>query len=178
METTYKLKFYKLKSSGLSSFYDTNNWGKFEENLRGMGDMVWMIWHGITLKAKLWIHLDMTKVHHLKGLTSPYIVSYLHFLNLNNSLTLPKLLSLLKLGLIWCLPCFLPARFTWVLVYEIKTNTSHLYSSKNICCKLILKKLLLNKFVVGISKNATPLSQKTQTGARQVIQTIYFPITS
>ena len=114
METTYKLKFYKLKSSGLSSFYDTNNWGKFEENLRGMGDMVWMIWHGITLKAKLWIHLDMTKVHHLKGLTSPYIVSYLHFLNLNNSLTLPKLLSLLKLVLIWCLPCFLPARFTWM----------------------------------------------------------------
>ena len=65
-------------------------------------------------KASLWIHLDIAKVHCLKGLTSPYIVSYLHFLNLNNSLTLPKLLSLLKLGLIWCLPCFLPARFTWM----------------------------------------------------------------
>ena len=50
-----------------------------------------------------------------KGLTSPYIVFYLHFLNLNNILTLSKLSLSLKLGLIWhdlCLPCFLPARFT------------------------------------------------------------------
>ena len=50
-----------------------------------------------------------------KGLTSPYIVYYLHFLNLNNIMTLSKLSLSLKLGLIWhdlCLPCFLPARFT------------------------------------------------------------------
>ena len=39
---------YKLKFSGLSSFYDTNNWGKFEENLRRKGVKVWMIWHGTT----------------------------------------------------------------------------------------------------------------------------------
>ena len=66
-------------------------------------------------KANLWIHLDLAKVHRLKGLTSLYIVSYLHFLNLNNILTLPKLLSSLKLGLIrhdLCLTCFLPVRFT------------------------------------------------------------------
>ena len=43
-------------------------------------------------KANLWIHLDLTKLHHLKGLTSPYIISYLYFLNLNNLniLTLPQ----------------------------------------------------------------------------------------
>ena len=40
-------------------------------------------------KANLWIHLDLAKVHRLKGLTSLYIISYLHFLNLNNILTLP-----------------------------------------------------------------------------------------
>ena len=68
------------------------------------------------IKSKLiWMHLDLAKLHCLKGLNSPYIVSYLHFLNLNNILTLPKLLSSLKLGLIWhdiCLPYFLSARFT------------------------------------------------------------------
>ena len=67
------------------------------------------------LKANLWMHLDLAKLHCLKGLNSPYIVSYLRFLNLNNILTLPKLLSSLKLGLIWhdiCLPYFLSARFT------------------------------------------------------------------
>ena len=68
------------------------------------------------LKANLWIHLDLAKVHRLKKeLASPYIVSYLHFLNLSNILTLPKLSLSLKLGLIWhdlCLSRFLPARFT------------------------------------------------------------------
>ena len=65
------------------------------------------------LKATLWIHLDLAKVHCLKGLTSPYIVFYLDFLNLNNIMTLPKPLSLSRLGLIWrdlCLPLFLPSR--------------------------------------------------------------------
>ena len=51
-------------------------------------------------KANLWIHLDMAKVHCLKGLTSSYIVSYIHFLSINNILILPKLSSSLKLGLI------------------------------------------------------------------------------
>ena len=41
------------------------------------------------LKANLWIHLDLAKVHRLKELTSPYIDSYLHFLNLDNILALP-----------------------------------------------------------------------------------------
>ena len=49
------------------------------------------------LKANLSIYLNLTKVQHLKELTSPYIISYLHFLNLNNILALPKLLPLLKL---------------------------------------------------------------------------------
>ena len=75
------------------------------------------------LKANLWIYLDLAKVHHLKELTSSYIVSYLHFLNLNNILTLLKLSSLLKLGLIWhglCLPRFLPAKFTrmWAILWN------------------------------------------------------------
>ena len=41
-------------------------------------------------KANLWIHLDLAKVHSFKGWTSPYIVSYLRFLNLNNILNLPQ----------------------------------------------------------------------------------------
>ena len=53
------------------------------------------------LKANLWIHLDLAKVHHLKELNSPYIVFYLHFLNLNDILTLFKLSSLLKIVFLW-----------------------------------------------------------------------------
>ena len=41
-------------------------------------------------KANLWIHSDLAKVCRFKGLTSPYVISYLHFLNLNNILTLPQ----------------------------------------------------------------------------------------
>ena len=41
-------------------------------------------------KVNLWIHLDLAKVHCFKALTSPYIISYLHLLNLNNILTLPQ----------------------------------------------------------------------------------------
>ena len=51
-------------------------------------------------KIKFTDKLNLAKVHRLKGLPSPYIVSYLHFLNLNNILTLPKLSSSLKLDLI------------------------------------------------------------------------------
>ena len=49
-------------------------------------------------KANLWIHLDLAKVHRLKGLTSPYIISYLHFLNLNNILTLPQTFVIAEAG--------------------------------------------------------------------------------
>ena len=62
---------------------------------------------------KLWIQL--AKVHRLKKLNSPYIVSYLRILSLNNIQTLPKLSLSLKLRLIWhdfYLACFLPATFT------------------------------------------------------------------
>ena len=41
------------------------------------------------LKANLWIHLDLGNIHHLKGLISPDVVSYLYFLNLYNIMTLP-----------------------------------------------------------------------------------------
>ena len=40
----------------------------------------------------------MAKVHHLKGLTSLYIISYIHFLNLNNILTVPKSLVVAEAG--------------------------------------------------------------------------------
>ena len=67
-------------------------------------------------KANLiWIHLELAKVHRLKGLTSPYIVSYLRFLNLNNILALPQTFVFAEAGLLrhdLCLLCFLPARFT------------------------------------------------------------------
>ena len=36
--------------------------------------------------------MDLAKVHRLKGLTFPYIIFYLHFLNLNNILALPQTL--------------------------------------------------------------------------------------
>ena len=49
-------------------------------------------------KANLWIHLDLAKVHHLKRLTSLYIISYLHFPNLNNILTLPNTLVVAEAG--------------------------------------------------------------------------------
>ena len=54
---------YKLEFSGLFSFYDTNNWGKFEENLRRKGvnfHFFWLIWHGTT-------HMT-TPSRHCKGL--------------------------------------------------------------------------------------------------------------
>ena len=42
--------------------------------------------------------MDLAKVHRLKGLTSLYIISYLHFLNLNNILTVPKTLVVAEAG--------------------------------------------------------------------------------
>ena len=49
-------------------------------------------------KANLWIYLDLAKVYRLKGLTSPYIISYLHFLNLNNILSLPQTMVVAEAG--------------------------------------------------------------------------------
>ena len=85
-------------------------------------------------KANLWIHLDLAKVHRLKGLSSLYIISYLHFLNLNNILWLsPKLCLSLKLGLVWhklYLPCFLPARFTRMhAAYSLRNQNKYKPSS-------------------------------------------------
>ena len=55
-------------------------------------------------KANLWIHLDLAKVHHLKGL--------------NNILTLPKTLVMTRImfALFFCLPDL----HACILVYEIK----------------------------------------------------------
>ena len=80
-------------------------------------------------KANLWTYLDLAKVHCLKGLTSPYIISYLHFLNLNNILTLPQTLVFCWSWL-WLntndvrLVFYLPDLHACTLVYKIKTNAS------------------------------------------------------
>ena len=83
-------------------------------------------------KANLWTYLDLAKVHYLKGLTSPYIISYLHFLNLNNILTLPQTLVFAEAGfgltqMMFALFFCLPDLHACMLVYEIKTNASCLY---------------------------------------------------
>ena len=58
-------------------------------------------------KANLiWIHLELAKVHRLKGLTSPYIVSYLCFLNINNILTLPQTFVVAEAGFDQTRPVF------------------------------------------------------------------------
>ena len=83
------------------------------------------------LITNLWIHFDLVNVHCLKGLTSPSIVSYVNFVNLNNILTLPKLLLSLKLEFettYVCLVFCLPDLHACVLVYKIKTNASRLFS--------------------------------------------------
>ena len=83
------------------------------------------------LKANLWIHFDLGKVHCLKGLTSPYIVSYVHFLNLNN-IDSPQTFVVAEAGfdltrLMFALFFSLPDLDACLLVYEIKTNASRLY---------------------------------------------------
>ena len=83
------------------------------------------------LKANLWVHFDLGKVHHLKGLTSPYIVSYLHFLNLNN-IDCPQTFVFAEAGfdltrIMFALFFSLPDLDACLLVYEIKTNASRLY---------------------------------------------------
>ena len=83
-------------------------------------------------KANLiWIHLELAKVHRLKGLTSPYIVSYLCFLNVNSG-SPPNVccrwswvwIGTTYVRLVFCLP----ALHAWVLVCEIQTNASRLLS--------------------------------------------------
>ena len=85
-------------------------------------------------KANLWIHLDLAKVHHLKGLTSLCIISYLHFLNLNNILTLPKTLVIAEagFGLTRIMFALFFACHAFTLVYEIKTNASRLYHKNGV----------------------------------------------
>ena len=78
------------------------------------------------LKANLWIHFDLGKVHRLKGLTSPYIVSYVHFLNLNN-IDSPQTFVVAEAGfdltrLMFALFFSLPDLDACLLVYEIKTQ--------------------------------------------------------
>ena len=51
-----------------------------------------------TNQKQTYIYLDLEKVHRLKGLTFPYIISYLHFLNLNNILTHPQTLVVAEAG--------------------------------------------------------------------------------
>ena len=66
------------------------------------------------VKSKLMNTFGSGKIYCLKDLNCSYIVSYLHFLNLNDILIVPKLSPPLKLSLIWhslCLLCFLSARF-------------------------------------------------------------------
>ena len=83
-------------------------------------------------KANLLTHLDLAKVHHWQGLTSLYIIAYLHFLNINNILTLPKNLVTIESGfgltqIMFALFFCLPDLHAYTLVYEIKTNASRLY---------------------------------------------------
>ena len=49
-------------------------------------------------KTNLWIHRDLARVHRLKGLTSPYIISYLNYLKVN-ILTLTFVVSEAGFGL-------------------------------------------------------------------------------
>ena len=58
------------------------------------------------------IHLNLAKVHRFKGLTSPCIISYLHFLNLNSILTLPQTFVIAETWFGLTGLGFLPARFT------------------------------------------------------------------
>ena len=99
-------------------------------------------------KANLWIHLDLAKVHHLKGLTSPYINPYLHFLNLNNILTLPQTSVITEDGfgltrtdyvrLVFCLTDLRAC----VLVYEIKTCKPSINLCQEVKCSHMHQSLL------------------------------------
>ena len=83
-------------------------------------------------KANLWIYLNLAKVYRFKGLASPYIISYLYFLNLNNILTLPQtfLIAEAWFGLTQIMFALFftcqPYLHACALVYKIKTNASRL----------------------------------------------------
>ena len=84
---------YKLKFSGLSSFYDTNNWGKFKENLRRKGVKVWMIWHGTTPISNSLSDSVLTSSHfrHLNILQWPPTSSPMPMVNQKKTYTpIPK----------------------------------------------------------------------------------------
>ena len=76
-------------------------------------------------KANLWIYLDLAKVHRLKGLTSPYIISYLHFLNIDNILILVQTLVFAEagFGLTWMM-------FALVFACQIYTHACWFMKSK------------------------------------------------
>ena len=83
-------------------------------------------------KANLWTYLDLAKVHCLKGLTSPYIISYLHLLNLIKILTLPQTLVFAEAGfgltqMMFALFFCLPDLHACMLVYKIKTCKLSMY---------------------------------------------------
>ena len=100
-------------------------------------------------KAKLWIQLDLAKVHCLKVLTtSSYIICYLHFLNLNNILTLPRTFAIAEAGfgltrIVRLVFCLLDLH-ACMLVYKIKTNAS--------CLETFSLEKMLNDFK-NIHKN-------------------------
>ena len=91
------------------------------------------------LKANLWINLNLVKVHSLKELTS-YIVSYLHFLNLNNILTLPSFLPSLKLRVVWH-----ELRLCCFLFFDIFTRMRASRQNRN-KCKLSIR---VSDFSIG-----------------------------
>ena len=96
-------------------------------------------WEEIT-KSSLWTLKSKLMDTFGSGKSSPFervdfsIVSYLHFLNLNNILTLPKLRR--RWGYVWlnttyaCLVFYLPDLRASALVYEIKANASRLSLSR------------------------------------------------
>ena len=84
------------------------------------------------IKSKLIDTFGSGKVQRFKGLTSPYIISYLHFLNLNNIQTLHQTFVITEAGfglIRIMLALFFACQIymhVCALVYEIKTNASSL----------------------------------------------------
>ena len=86
------------------------------------------------LKANLWIHLDLAKVHRGKGLTSPYIVSFLHFLNLDNILNLPFVVTEARFDL---------TRLVFALFFACQIYTRASLRNQNKCKPSIQRKMIL-----------------------------------
>ena len=77
-----------------------------------------------TNQKQTYIYLDLEKVHRLKGLTFPYIISYLHFLNLNNILTHPQTLVVAEAG-------FSLTRMMFALFFACQIYTHACYFTKS-----------------------------------------------